>query len=379
MKDITKPTTNPTLIHKQHIQHISKMPYKAVFSLFILFLFCALTLLTTTGCSAKETAIEKPPTPVKVMTLGQSSYDAYSEYFGTIESENIKKYSFLNGGKIATLPISLGDKVSVGTVLATLDTEDYSLLQKDAAATFEAAKSAFDFANTNYEKMLRLFEDGAISQLELDTALQKKNQAQASLTSATVNYNNANNTVKNTVIRSDMPGIIAQVTMEVGETVGAGTPVVIVSSTKQKVFIGVSIEDIQKILPGTKVKIIYDAKTELQGTIKNIGKLPDMSTRTYPVEIDIPESSLILGSFVNVYIPVGQESGIQLPISCILDDGESYVYLVGEGEKVEKRPIELGEIQNMNVVVTGINEGERVIIEGMRNIEEGQLVKVATE
>ncbi|MEG2199535.1 MAG: hypothetical protein RRY25_04540, partial [Anaerovorax sp.] len=123
------------------------------------------------------------------------------------------------------------------------------------------------------------------------------------------------------------------------------------------------------------VTVSSDEK-ELAGSIKNIGKLPDMATRTYPVEITMRGGTFTVGSFVNVKIPSSTGTGILLPITALMDHNGSYVYTVGHRGKVEKKSVEVQEIKKTSVVVTGISVGEKVIVSGMKTLESGDLVKI---
>lgn len=344
------------------------------FKLIVLLIMVVGILTVGAACGRKPQSVPVVK-PVKVMEATWSVYQNEIVYFGAIQPEKLKKYSFQNGGKIQDLIVSLGMEVKSGNVLATLDSQDYDFNQSAMASTYNAAKGAAEYAQNNYENMKILYEKGSISKDDLDKSLQGKNSAESNLTSATASYNNAKHTVQNTVLKSDIDGVVAEVLFESGEMVGAGIPVVVVSSKEQKAVIGVSISDVDKIKEGVMVRVCSD-KQELVGTVKNIEKLPDMATRTYAVEISMEDGSFTLGSFVDVKIPVSTGAGIMLPITSLMDNNGTYVYLVDAKGKAEKKSVEVNEIRDTDVIVTGISEGEKVIVSGMKALKPNDSVKI---
>ncbi|MEG1585192.1 MAG: hypothetical protein RR361_09085, partial [Anaerovorax sp.] len=187
----------------------NKCKSKLIMVLFMVFL---VSLIGTACGKPSKPVVEAKP--VNVMEAEQSVYQNEIVYFGAIEPEKLKKYSFQNGGKIENMVAFLGMEVKNGTLLATLDSENYGISQAAAKATYESAKSAVSYAENNFENMKKLYDEGAISKDDLDRSLQAKNGAVSNFASAAAAYDNANITVENTILKADIDGIVADVLFE---------------------------------------------------------------------------------------------------------------------------------------------------------------------
>lgn len=397
--------------------------YKKIICLGLCFM-----IMLFTGCQSadKEMSSTKIMKPVKVMQSELENVSINLHYTGLIKPNELKKLSFKKPGQIQKIGVKKGDKIRVGTVLVAQDKEDYNFAVDAAEAQYNAAvaqynkakngaskeevnsakinvdkaKLAYEQSEKDYQDYLELSDKGALaaSQLEkakLDRDVKKstydqanevyqqlkngareedKNSLGSKVEAANVDLNYKKKQLKDTVVSSDIDGIVVDVLSKEGEIVAAGYPVVIIRDNKEVVDFGIVQKDINKIKLGSSVDIEADG-VKAKGTITRIDELPDDATRTYNVQVTLDENKYKLGSIVKLSIPVQQKKGIWLPIKVVRSNGCDYVYVVKEG-KVEKREVKLIQTNSTNVLVEGIAEGEQVIVEGINRIKVNDTVTV---
>lgn len=379
------------------------------------------------GIKSTESISEKTKAkPVKTIVLKESDSPRFLDYTGIMNADEIKKLGFKTGGRIASVNVKKGQRITPGTVLMRLDPVDLQLSVKGSEAQMKAANSqytkalngatpeesnqlrygvekaqnAYKFSKSNYDKYSRLYQEGIISQQEMEkvrldfevkeaelkqateaykrisdgTRIEDKQSAAAQLEQATTEYQYKKNLLAESVLKSDIYGYVVDVLFERGEMVSAGYPVVVIRNERQLVQVGLSQNDLLKVKTGMNVDVLMN-DIQTNGVITHIAQLPDDISRTYTTDILINDSqlNLPLGAVLNVHIPVGNSRGIWLPITAVLSNQEDYVFVIENGKAV-KRLIQLGEVRNDLVHVTGLKNGEILVVEGLKRLTDGDPV-----
>ncbi len=171
-------------------------------------------------------------------------------------------------------------------------------------------------------------------------------------------------------------GTVLAVVGNVGSIATPLAPVVVIGSDGMVAEFGVSALEAQDIKEGDSA-IVNIKGIDYNGEILSVSPLPNEQTRTYltRVLIDLAPDDLLIGELVSVEIITGDSAGVWLPINIILNDGESYVFAVEDGKAVRK-DIEIVQINNDEVLVRGIMNGEQIISQGMKTIKNGYTVTV---
>ncbi|OGO78152.1 MAG: hypothetical protein A2Y23_12255 [Clostridiales bacterium GWB2_37_7] len=385
-------------------------------------------LIWTAGCSTKsgEQVTEGKKKPVKILNVQEETRPMVLEYTGIIGTEELKKLAFKSGGKIKKVFVKPGEQIEADQPLIQLDTADleYALSgargQMDAAkaqyvktingaapeelqqieANVKKAQDSYNFAKDNFENFQKLFEEGAISQNDLDKVKleldiresdlkaakeiekQAKNgardedkaAAKGQWVQAQADYDYKMSLLEDATIKSDSNGYVVDVLYEEGELIASGYPALVIRNDNQVVKVGLSSKDFEKVTIGTKAKIRIEGKL-IEGEVTNIGQTPDNQTRTYPIEIALSEKASPLGVVVKLDLIIGEESGIWIPITAIMANGEDYVYVVS-GEKASRRKITLGAVNENYVKVQGIENNDQLIIEGMQRLKDQDQITI---
>lgn len=273
-----------------------------------------------------------------------------------------------NGSKtIAGVPVNKGDilfSVSGG-----------NLTDGNAELQFKKAKTAYDKAKADFERSQELVKDNIVSQKEyLETKLKFETEQ--------VNFNNLARNYESGGQRITAPisGFVKNIAVAEGQFVSAGQPLATVSQNRRLML---KAEVSQKYFPklpsivSATFKTLYDNKIysidALNGRLLSFGKSNDAANFMIPVTFSFDNKGDILpGSFVEVYLNLKPNSNaLTIPASSLLEEqGVFYAYVQTAGESFEKRELRLGGSDGVNVeVLSGIDEGERVVTKGAYQIK----------
>ncbi|MCT4612553.1 MAG: HlyD family efflux transporter periplasmic adaptor subunit [Clostridia bacterium] len=390
-------------------------------------LVCMLAIMfMLTGCGKTEVVVQEKIRAVKTETIVSQLSDVTVDYIGTVESEDLTKYSFKSSGKLASIYVKKGEVVDKGDKLVELDKSDLKLQLATAENQMKAAKSqytkalngatseektqvekdvetakkAFEVAEKSYEDMKKLHAKGAVSDSQLDSVelqyTQAKNNyakareglkrindgardedidaAKSNYEAAKAGYELRKSLYDDGAIYAKAKGAVVEIPFEKNELVPQGHPAVIVRSKTQVVNVGIAQKDLDKVKLGTKADIILDGEVA-KGVITNIAEAPDTYTRTYNAEVLVEDKEYRLGSIVKVSFYVGEEDGIWVPSSSVASNGIDYVYVVKDGRAV-KNEIVIEKMYNDKVKVSGLNDGDKLVTEGVKNISDGIKVNI---
>lgn len=362
--------------------------------------------------------------PVAVIEAVEEDIPVVLDYIGSIAPEETRRMAFKSSGRIRSIPVEKGDFIERGEVIAELDTEDlrYALMASEAQMeaahaqymkalngasqedinnaelNAKKARDASEFYKDTYEKMKVLYEASAISKQELDQAKLEMDIRQADLgqaeeilnqlirgareedkealfhqyQQAKADYLYRKNLLEDAVLIADIDGYIVDVFFKEGELYNGGYPLAIVRGEGQILKIGVTSKDLMEIEAGMRALVSVGNQLS-EGIVSHINPMPNETTRTYAVEINILEGIFPIGETANVELMLGYQEAISIPISSILYQGEDFVFTVHE-DKAERRRIEIIDVVGTNALVKGIKHGEMVVIEGMKNLRDGDQV-----
>ncbi|WP_352418643.1 biotin/lipoyl-binding protein [Proteiniborus sp.] len=391
-----------------------------------------LSLVFSIGCSSenKNNNLEENIRPVVVEKLETKTFPILLNYIGTLQSKDLKKYSFKSSAKIKSVHVEAGQYVKKGDLLIELDTADLNKAvdvakyqmdaakavydkslkgatpeqKKQAELTVKQAQDGYNFALDSYNKILELYEAGSVSKQKLDEVKLQLDNSESSLKLANEGLNQVKSGVSeedkkaafsqyeqaktayeaqlslldDASLISDADGYIVDILYKEGELIPQGYPAIVLRTDEQIISVGLSQQDVKKIDIGTKAYITID-DINMQAHVSNINRAVDMETLTYKVELTIEDKmsnkDFLLGSIVNVDFQIGEEKGIWIPIVNVMSDANDYVYIV-EDEHVVRKDIKIKSIYEDKVLTEELKPGEKLIVKGMKNVKEGYKVIV---
>ena len=308
-------------------------------------------------------------------------------------------------GPVSEILVDLGDVVAVGQVLARLDTTNLELQKKqaeyaliEAQTRLKTVKAQLALAEQEVERLETLKGSAAISQASLDDALQQQiiaysrvNEAEAGINSSRVSFEIAALANDNAAIRAPFDGTITKKLTEVGNYLQIGQPVFrLISNLRLELEADIPAAQLKGLLPGFIVQIELENGSRHHATMRAIIPEENPRTRTRRVRFE-PNLGAGAGDLANeqsvtVYVPIARVREIlTVHKDGIIRRGQGdIVYVVvkdAEGIKpdsVEIRELKTGYATGSRVeVLSGLGEGEMVVVRGNERLRPGQVVGIA--
>ncbi|MBB6214204.1 RND family efflux transporter MFP subunit [Anaerosolibacter carboniphilus] len=357
--------------------------------------FILMGIFLTTGCQPQK-EMEVPKKNVKVIQAETRKYPLVLDYIGMVDSQDVRTPGFKTGGKIEEIFVKSGQRVSKGEKLVRLNEEDLKNNVEVTKAQYEIAKSQYktsaEIAERNYlytkdiyEKNEKLLEAGAISSQQLEDIRQeliineaKKEEIEIlknQIDIAYASYLQSQDLLENSVLRSEVDGTVVQISAKEGDYIAQGMPVVAVKGKDSSVKVGVTNEDVSKIYLGMGVAVKYQ-KDEIKGSVETVSSIPGDQSSLYEVKISLEPNNIPIGTLVDVSFNLGEIQGLFVPMNSLLNESFDFVYIV-ENEKAVMKEVVLGEVLGSEIEIKeGITPGDKVIVEGVKSIKNGDRVDI---
>lgn len=303
------------------------------------------------------------------------------------------------GGIIQKRLFTEGQQVKAGQVLYQIDPVSYQASYDSARATLAQAEAAVLSAKPKAERYRELLAIDAISRQDAQDAEAALRQSEAAVQVARAALQNAR-------IRLDYTRIKAPISGRIGTS--AFTPGALVTDSQaaalatiqqiDPIYVDVTQTSTQllalrrqidsgalKAVDGkVRVKIVLEDGSPYgqDGTLEFVGTsvATDTGNVTLRAVVPNPKGLLLPGTYVRAVLPMAiNESAILVPQSAVTRNtrGEAVVKLVGEGDKLIERVVQVGEaLQDQWVVTGGLQAGDRLVVEGGSKAASGQTVKV---
>lgn len=323
---------------------------------------------TLVGCGQTQEASnaiavveESPAIEVVTSTVSEREVEQLATFTGTIEAKVVNKISPQNPSRITEIFVEVGDRVKKGKKIAQMD--DATLVQ--ARIRKENAQAEFDRTN-------ELYKIGGESKSMWDAR-------KLDLDVATSSYENL---LENTALISPISGIVTARNYDNGDMYMSGTPLVVVEQISPVVLtINVSEIFYSKVKKGMDVDIVADAYGDesFKGKVTIVYPTIDPSTRTFPVEIEIANGNERMrpGMFTRSTLSFGTATRVVIPDTSVVKQsgsGDVFVYSVDNG-KVVLNKVELGQrIGSEYEVISGVEQGAKVITAGQSRLKKGDKV-----
>ncbi|MFC1726625.1 efflux RND transporter periplasmic adaptor subunit [candidate division KSB1 bacterium] len=265
------------------------------------------------------------------------------------------------------------DRVQKGDIIAKLSNAEFILSNR-----MEAKKMEYDFLVEELKQTEGLYEKGGATLKEVQNV--KKNLLHAKL-----NYENAVLQEKKLEISASISGMITFIDFRSNaKEVTVGTEIVkIMDFDKLISKLKLSVDDLEKVKIGQKVKVTnYSLEDKIfNGSVNNILPVLDPESRTVEVEIimDNSESLLKPGMFIRAdIITQRRDNVIKIPKYLILNRNDKDVVFTVDKQQAIMNDIETGlEDEEMIEIISGIDEGARIVVRGYETLKNKVKVKIA--
>ncbi|UGU15450.1 efflux RND transporter periplasmic adaptor subunit [Sinomicrobium kalidii] len=326
-------------------------------------IFCSSLLSVVLSCQdQKKPTSETEVIPIKTTKVVTKNYASPILSSGVISSEVETNLSFKTAGYIDGLYAKEGEAIKKGQLLATINPTEIN-------ARLATAKSDYEMAAHDFERIKNLYEEGAATREEFD-------QKKANLNSNLQHYNIAKFNRKYTSVYANTSGTVMNRFVNEGEFVSAGTSVYRISSTDKSdwvIELGISDKDWTKVKVGDTATVTIDAYKQVafKAFVSEVGSAADPSTGTFKIKlkIDPGHHKLVSGLVASVKIFPSQTTKLQFIPSISLTEANGYdgsVYIPkGDKKTVEKRKVKIAFIDKHQVAISaGLEDAGEVVTDG---------------
>ena len=340
--------------------------------------FLAVACLSLSACNATDQAeadntavVEEPGTAVYTKILQPEEFDRVIITGGLLQAEStvyvMPKISGME--EITAVYVKMGDEVTQGQVLATLD-------QKSAQLQYDSTKLQYDEALKNLNNTKALYEIGAVSKNDYESLETQVKGLEISLEGLQMSLDNLN-------VTAPISGSIVSVSAEVGSYASASSSMFTISDTSTlEISVGISEGNVNKIAVGDQVSVRIPTldNAVYAGRIVEIGKVMDTNSKSYPIRIalDNQDGQFLSGMYAEVSITTDQVADcLVVPVDAITYRTDEQIVMVVVDGKAEERVIETGVNDGDYYVVTeGLAAGDEVIVKGNVDLVNGEKVTV---
>ena len=344
------------------------------------------------GCTKEPPP--KPPTLVKAMQVVGADDLSQTVFPGRASAGQEANLSFRVAGPLVELPVSVGDKVAAGDLIARIDPNDYQVTLNSAQAQLQSIRAAYTAAENDYQRVMSTFREdpGATSQRAVDASRALRDQALAQVSSVESLVQTATDRLGYTDLLAPFAGEVVETYVENFETVVPMRPIarlldpssieLVVSVPENLIGYGDYVESITvsfTALPGVSIP----------ATIKEIGREATQATRTYPVTLVMaqPEGGEILPGMageatIEARLPEGTgRTGITIPATAMFAGSDievTNVWVIDPATNMlSQRAVETGRLSSSGMLITsGLEAGEWIVVAGTHSLSDGQEVKI---
>ena len=353
--------------------------------LYIAALFILIITISSCGNDDKIVAENAPAVAVEVGTVSEGNSSPFLSASGKIEAVNSANISTRMMGYVDKIYVQVGDKVSKGQQLISINNADISakLAQVDAGIT--EAMVAFNNAEKDYNRYTALFNENSASQKELDDISANYNMAKARLEGAKQMKNEVNAQFSYSNIRAPFNGVVTNKFIKVGDMANPGMPLMEVESPGNfQVMAMVPESEILEIRSGLEVEAVIKTLNEsFKGTVTEVSTSAKNTGGQYMVKVllDGSNSNLLSGMYATVQFPTAKKTNtirVLIPLEAVVHNGQlSGVYTVSESNTALLRWLRLGRTYGDSVeVLSGLAAKEQYIIMAEGKLYNGAKISV---
>lgn len=355
-----------------------------------------ITMAFLSSCSGNKTQQQMPSANFKTMTVQTQEVTMTTNYSATIRGrQDIEVYPQV-AGTLQRLCVTEGQKVAKGQTLFIIDQVPYQAALNTALASQQAANASLATAQLNYDSKKQLFDDGIISDVELQTAQNTLLSAKAQVAQANAQVVNARNSLSYTVVKSPANGVVGTLPYRQGALVSSAMPQPLTTvSDNNQMYVYFSIAEGQLLnmtresgsaeaaigaMPDVKLLLVDGSEYPYKGKVESVSGVVDRSTGTVQVRavFDNPEKLLHSGSTGTVVIPTTYKDKIVVPVTATVQMQDKFkVYLVDKDNIAHEQLVTTEPLSNGKeyVIKDGLKVGDVIVAEGAGMLRDGQDIK----
>jgi len=357
---------------------------------FIVLLAVAGSLLVT-GCSSEK---NKSHTSVE-QELPVLQIDARDTLLRRTYVANINAYQNVElrakvAGFLEKIFVDEGQFVKKGEPLFALNDAEYKVQLSEASAFLASTKAEVKMAEVELARVEGLVKKNIVTKSELDLAQAKLNAAQAKVQEAVAREEKANIGLSQTLIRAPFSGVIDRIPHKIGSLIEEGTLLTTLSDVhSMHVYFKVSENEYLQFIKnggmkenaGQQIKLQLSDRTDYPyaGKIETMDGEIEKETGSIAFRASFPNPDKLLkhGASGKIILNSTVDDAILIPQRSVFEiQDKNYVFVLNNENKVSMRSIEPDtRLEDLILVKSGLQDGDRIVYEGVQNIKEGNTIK----
>ncbi|UCF80366.1 MAG: efflux RND transporter periplasmic adaptor subunit [Acidobacteriota bacterium] len=326
-------------------------------------------LLLPLGCGGEAERREEAAAPITVRTRGidVSKAAATFEAIGTIEAKDSAALGTKIMGRVTRIHASEGQSVKKGQVLVEIDAGDVAAKRAQAEAVLKERES-------QYQRIQRLFSEGAATRRELD-------MAEAAYESAKASKEEVDNILRYKDVHAPFDGVVTKKLTDEGVVVGPGQHLLTVENLDE-VTARVSVPEnrISGIEKDDRTDVSVEAVERIFETaVSEIVPSANGGGRMYDVKIEIPNEDGVLKPGMTARarfdLPEGSAHSLIIPQEAVVSyEALDGVFVVQDG-RARFQLVRVGKSEGGEVeILSGLEQGDVIVTGGMEGLKDGQPV-----
>ncbi len=366
----------------------------------IAYLVLGLVLVSCSGNKSQQSSMMMGNNEYAVETIALSNADLSTKYPTTIKGSQDVEIRPKVSGNITRQLVDEGDFVRAGQVLFVIDPTQYQAAVEQARAAVNVSKASISTQELTVANKKALLERNIISKYDYDVAVNTLAMYKAQLSQAEAAYKSAADQLSYCSVRATSSGVIGEIPYRVGSLVSPSIvqPLTTVSNLEQmyayfsmteKQFLELtrsngSSEAARRSLPNVTLILADGSTYSEQGVVSSFSGVIDQSTGSLQMRATFrnPNKLLRSGATGVLKFPVHKANAIIIPQKATYQiQDKIFVYVVDKDNKVKTTEITvLEQNDGSNYVVTsGLNTGEKIVIEGVNKLKDGMEIKPITQ
>lgn len=310
--------------------------------------------------------------PVKTTPIVRGEVNPLQLFVGTLYYDRQSKLASEAEGAVRTLAFTEGQQVRKGDVLLALDSR---ILEADVAAqraTLKALEADLERQKRELKRSKTLFDRKSISESDYERVFYATEATEAQKAAAQSRLQSLTIQLEKTQIAAPYDAVVATREVDLGEWVGKGATVATLVDTNS---IEARLNIPARLIDTLRKAERFEASIEgqpLHATLKSIIPVADAATRTFPVELRIPDGKgLIEGMRIEVQVPtLKKQTGLMVPRDAVIKRfGQNVVFFVTDGI-AKMMPVQVigYDGDRAAIAAAALAEGMRVVVKGNERI-----------
>ncbi len=361
-------------------------------------LACAAGLLGPAGCRrSSEPAGPEAALEVGAVRAVQREVPITREYVGRTAAVESVEIRARVSGYLEKALFEEGTDAQSGDLLFVIDQAPYRAALEEAEGQLEQARAVATRAEKDWQRAAALFRQGVVSAATRDAARAAVDEAKADVRTRQAAVDQAQLDLGYTEIRAPIEGRVGRIRVDVGNLIGEQTvlatlvrldPIYVYFNPPERDRLEVLRErQAGRYVPraeiAVRVTLSDGSEYPEPGRIDFVDNTVDPGAGTIQVRAVFrnPDKTLLPGQYAEVHVVLGRRNAVLVPERSVIEEqGSTRVLVVGENDTVESRSVVVdGSAGGLRVIESGLDPGERVLVDNLQKARPGMQVRVRDE